>query len=299
VVGAVRFERTTSCTRNKRASQATLRPEPRNVRCWVLRGNATTIFPELLSGANPCWQYLRHLMTGTILNAAGILIGSVLGLAMKQPLAAPTQQMWKFALGALTMVAGLRLTWMSVGGGVLTVAQQLTIALLAMILGRLAGRGLRLQQWSNRLGQFAKKRIQSGASPAGQGRSEGFLVCAVLFCVTPLGLLGAVQDGLAGYWPTLAIKAAMDALAAMAFVSLFGWGVMLSVIPLVALQGTVSLLSGSLGLHLPPPLVDSINATGGLLVFTVAWVIWELKKVELVDYLPSLAFAPLLAWLWK
>src|SRR6185295_19043194 len=28
VVGAVRFELTTSCTRNKRASQATLRPEP-------------------------------------------------------------------------------------------------------------------------------------------------------------------------------------------------------------------------------------------------------------------------------
>ena len=28
MVGAVRFELTTSCTRNKRASQATLRPEP-------------------------------------------------------------------------------------------------------------------------------------------------------------------------------------------------------------------------------------------------------------------------------
>jgi hypothetical protein len=29
MVGAVRFELTTSCTRNKRASQATLRPDPR------------------------------------------------------------------------------------------------------------------------------------------------------------------------------------------------------------------------------------------------------------------------------
>ena len=28
MVGAVRFELTTSCTRNKRASQTTLRPEP-------------------------------------------------------------------------------------------------------------------------------------------------------------------------------------------------------------------------------------------------------------------------------
>src|SRR5262245_55353919 len=30
MVGAVRFELTTSCTRNKRASRATLRPEPRS-----------------------------------------------------------------------------------------------------------------------------------------------------------------------------------------------------------------------------------------------------------------------------
>ncbi len=29
MVGAVRFELTTSCTRNKRASQATLRPDPK------------------------------------------------------------------------------------------------------------------------------------------------------------------------------------------------------------------------------------------------------------------------------
>ncbi len=32
MVGAVRFELTTSCTRNKRASQATLRPEPEKLK---------------------------------------------------------------------------------------------------------------------------------------------------------------------------------------------------------------------------------------------------------------------------
>ena len=36
MVGAVRFELTTSCTRNKRASQATLRPDPKEeVTCRV------------------------------------------------------------------------------------------------------------------------------------------------------------------------------------------------------------------------------------------------------------------------
>ena len=36
MVGAVRFELTTSCTRNKRASQATLRPDPKGaITCRV------------------------------------------------------------------------------------------------------------------------------------------------------------------------------------------------------------------------------------------------------------------------
>jgi uncharacterized protein len=249
---------------------------------------------------NGCWQYpRRNRMTGTILNAAGILAGALLGLILRRPLSDATQQTWKFALGALTMFVGLRLTWASVGGGMGLMAKQLAIALAAMILGRLAGRGLRLQRISNRLGQFARKRMNWEARPPGRRSNEGFLVCTVLFCVTPLGVLGAVQDGMASYWPTLAIKGMLDALAAMAFVSLFGASVMLSVVPLFAFQGTVTLLSRSLAIHLPLPLVESLNITGGLLVFTVALVIWELKKVELVDYLPSLAFAPLLAWIWR
>ena len=46
-------------------------------------------------------------------------------------------------------------------------------------------------------------------------------------------------------------------------------------------------------------LIDPVNLIGGLLVCTIGLVIFDFKKVELADYLPSLAFAPLIAWLWK
>jgi uncharacterized membrane protein YqgA involved in biofilm formation len=92
----------------------------------------------------------------------------------------------------------------------------------------------------------------------------------------------------------------MDGLATMAFVTTFGWGVMLSVIPVVAYQGTITLSARFLGSLLEERgLIDSLNATGGMLVFCIALVILELKKIELADYLPSLAFAPLLTWLLK
>jgi uncharacterized membrane protein YqgA involved in biofilm formation len=43
-------------------------------------------------------------------------------------------------------------------------------------------------------------------------------------------------------------------------------------------------------------LVDSVNATAGLLIFCVALIILQLKKVAVADYFPSLALAPLLTW---
>ena len=49
----------------------------------------------------------------------------------------------------------------------------------------------------------------------------------------------------------------------------------------------------------PWPLIDAINAVDGLLIFCVALIILEMKKIQVADYYPSLLFAPLLAWgLW-
>jgi hypothetical protein len=94
----------------------------------------------------------------------------------------------------------------------------------------------------------------------------------------------------------------MDGMATMAFSKTFGRGVMLSAIPVLAWQGAIircaELLRPALE-HQPQPLIDSVNATVGLLVFCVALIILQLKKVAVADYLPSLALAPILTrWLW-
>ncbi len=109
-----------------------------------------------------------------------------------------------------------------------------------------------------------------------------------------------MQDGLIGNWQPLAVKMVMDGLAAMGFVGVFGWGVVLAALPVFVYQGTITLavhrLEPFLRAH---SLLDSVNAINGLLVFCVALIILELKKIELADYLPSLAMAPLITWLWQ
>ncbi|HMJ66587.1 MAG TPA: DUF554 family protein, partial [Candidatus Binatia bacterium] len=88
--------------------------------------------------------------------------------------------------------------------------------------------------------------------------------------------------------------------ATMALVSTLGWGVILAAVPVVAYQGTIT-LSARLLAHVleDRALMDSVNATGGMLVFCLALIILEIRKVEVADYLPSLLVAPLLTWWWR
>jgi uncharacterized protein len=220
-------------------------------------------------------------------------------LAGIKQLPASAQQLSKVGLGVLTIFVGLKITWGSLGGGSGHVMKQLVIVVLAMTVGRITGHWLGFQRLSNRLGQFAKEKISSAGAGAGRRFTDGFITCAVLYCVGPMSILGALQDGVGARWQVLGIKAVMDGLTTMAFVPMFGWSAMLAVVPVVAYQGTLTLGAVALASHWQQPLLDSVNATAGLLVFSIALVILEIKKVELADYLPSLAFAPLLTWVWK
>src|SRR5262245_60399852 len=238
-------------------------------------------------------------MIGTILNASATVVGGVSGLVVTKQLSLANQTVLKILLGAFTVYVGLSMSWQGLHGSLLQVLKQLTIVLLALILGNVTGKLLRIQRSLNHVGQYVKRKL--AGPPARSDRfNDGFLVCSLLFCAAPLSVIGALFDGLTADFKPLAVKAAMDGLATMAFVATFRWSPILSAIPVFAFQGTLALGARALQSFLERhALVDSINATGGLLVFCVALIMLELKKVELGDYLPSLAYAPLLTWLWR
>jgi uncharacterized membrane protein YqgA involved in biofilm formation len=235
-------------------------------------------------------------MTGAFLNAIGILLGGLFGLAQRAPLSARSQDFLRRALGAATAFFGLRLIWLNVNGSFWQCARQILIALLAIVLGNLAGKILRLQKISNRLGRFAGKLISSAQSGPPR-KAGGFNACAILFCAAPLGILGAVTEGLSGDFYLLAVKAVMDALAMTGFVKIFGWPSALSAFPVFIFLGAIMLVCQ----FCARPFLDShdlicpVGAAAGLVACAVALVIFEVRKVELANYLPALAVAPLLA----
>jgi len=238
-------------------------------------------------------------MVGAIINSAGIVLGGGLGLVLKKPVPARPQARVQFFLGVFTVWFGLKLTVTNLNGTIFQRLKLLGIVMLALVLGKLAGRILHLQKLSNAAGQFATRKMAA----AGSGRlNDGFQVTTALFCVAPLAMLGSVAEGLNGFSSVFIIKAIMDGLATLGFLATFGWGVTLSAIPVLAWQGAmiagVEWLEPVWKAH-TQPLRESVNATDGLLIFCVALIIFQLKKVAVAEYLPSLALTPLLTlWLW-
>jgi uncharacterized protein len=240
-------------------------------------------------------------VTGTLLNVAGIVIGGGAGLVWRKPLSPPNESFFKVTLSAFTVYYGLRLTWLSLNGSLAQILKQLAIAILALMLGKLTGQALRLQRMSNHLGQRARELITAAGTGGPSRLNDGFEVCALLFCAAPLAILGSIQDGLSHYFYPLAVKAVIEGLATMGLAAMFGWGVLLAALPVLAFQGTLTLVCAQ---YLEPflraqGLIDPINAVGGLLVFCVALVMLGLKRVALADYLPSLVYAGLISWLWR
>ena len=237
--------------------------------------------------------------TGAFLNAIGILLGGLFGLARRAPLSAGAQNFFRCALGAAAIVLGLRLLWLNINGTFLSCAKEIFTALLAVVLGNLTGKLLQLQKISNRLGRFAGNLIKSAQSSPPRKMSDGFNACAILFCAAPLGFLGALTDGLAGDFYLLAVKAVMDGLAMASFVKIFGWFSALSAFPAFLFLGAITF---ALQFYAKPfldthNLICPVNAAAGFVALAVAVVILEVRKVELANYLPALAVAPLLTWL--
>jgi uncharacterized membrane protein YqgA involved in biofilm formation len=238
-------------------------------------------------------------MIGTFLNAGAILVFGAWALLSKRQPSAKVQNALKGILGVATIIVGLRWTVVNLGsGGWSHFFKNVLIILLSLMLGRLVGQLLRLQKLSNRLGQFAKEKLEEAKPNQPQRFSTGFNVASLLFCLAPLAFLGAIADGTSEYWQVLAIKAVMDGLTILAFVATFSWGVVLSALPVLAFQGTLAMGARYFSAYLDPGMIASANATAGMVIFCVGLVILDLKKISLTDYLPSVLVAPAIVWLW-
>jgi len=243
-------------------------------------------------------------MTGTILNVATVLVGSVLGTVLGNRLPEKIRETVVHGLGLTTLVIGLSLALKT---------QNILIALASILLGGISGELLDIEAALERLGRWLEARSSRLKLPGSAATADatsrtanfvrGFLTASLLFCVGPMTIMGSIQDGLTGDFTLLAIKSTMDGFAALAFASSLGWGVAFSALTVLFYQGGITLGAGWLKAALTDPMINEMTAVGGILMLGIGLGLLEIKRIRVGNLLPALFIAPLIvalaAWLGR
>lgn len=236
--------------------------------------------------------------TGTAVNIATVLLGSVIGRYAGHLLPERTRQLVTDALGLVTLLiaatsamAVLDVEFAEAVGD----AAPLLIVLGSVLVGGIAGSLARIEERVEGVGGWLQRRLAGGASNADRRRFvEGFVVASLIFCTGPLTILGSLSDGLGLGADELYLKSVLDGFAAIAFAAAFGWGVAASAVTIAVVQGGLTLVGALLGDVLSEAQVAAITATGGVLLVGVAVRLLDLRRVAVADLLPALIVAPIL-----
>jgi uncharacterized membrane protein YqgA involved in biofilm formation len=229
-------------------------------------------------------------LTGTLLNVATVLAGTLIGLLIGSRMSVRMQSSLTTGLGLFTVLIGL-----SMGLRIFTdpdVRPGDDLAVLAAVLvGVAIGELLRLHDGLEWLGDWFQRRLASGDRPS--RIAEGFVTASIVFCVGPLTILGSLANGLTGDIQLLAIKSLLDGVASIAFAAALGPGVALSALTVLVVQGGISAAAFLLRDVMDPATILAVTAAGGIILLGVALRLLELKAVRVASFLPALVLAPI------
>ena len=241
---------------------------------------------------------------GTAVNMATVLVGTVIGVLVGHRFRQGTRDVVTDAIGLVTLLIAATAasavtddTWSRAVGDSAPMLIVLGSLVLGGITGSLLGIERRLEGFGGWLQGALQRRLRGRERPQGADRQrfiEGFVASSLVFCVGPLTVLGAINDGLGNGADQLYLKSALDGFTAIAFAASFGWGVGASVISLLVVQGSLTALGAVLGDVLSDAEVASLTAVGGLMLVGVALRLLRLKQLPVADLLPGLVFAPVL-----
>jgi uncharacterized membrane protein YqgA involved in biofilm formation len=228
-------------------------------------------------------------MTGTLINIATVLAGTLIGVTVGSRLPEGMRQRVLAGLGMVTLVIGvdLALAW-----GREDTSQSTPLYVLGgVLIGGMIGEALGIERRLEALGDQVQARLSSAE---GSTVSEGFVSASLLFCVGSLTVVGSIQDGLTGDYQTLATKAVLDGFAAIALAATLGWGVGLSIFTILIVQGGITLGAGVFDDVLQGEALAVLTSAGGVTIIGISLKLLELKDVRVGNFLPALVVAPCL-----
>ncbi|KMQ51139.1 hypothetical protein CHISP_1845 [Chitinispirillum alkaliphilum] len=163
--------------------------------------------------------------------------------------------------------------------------------IISLVTGAVIGELIGLEQKLLSIGNWLEhitKRYQSGE---GRDISRAFMTATLLYCVGAMAILGALDSGIRQDHTILYTKSILDGISAMIFAGTLGFGVIFSAIPVLLYQGSIalsaSLITSFISTEHLNLVISEITSVGGILIFGIGLNILHIKKINVVNLLPS------------
>ena len=229
------------------------------------------------------------MLTGTLVNAAGILLGGGAGLLVRRLMRRGVPERFSDIV-----MKGIGLCTIYIAATGLLDGSKSLVMILSVVIGAVLGEWLDLDGKIRALSEKLEKKFSR------QGDSsfaQGFMAATLLFCVGTMAIKGSLDVGLRGDHATLYAKSVMDTISACIFSSTLGFGVLFSVVPVILYQGAITLLASVAGPYLGDAVIAEMNTVGSLLLLGLSLDLLGIAHLKLMNYIPAM-FLPILLCLF-
>ena len=220
---------------------------------------------------------------GTLVNMAAILIGSGIGLLLKNGIPKRLQTTISSAVGLCVVfvgVTGAIKGLMNVSGTTFETKDTLVVV-ICMAIGAA-------------IGEWVKSKLPNGSSSS--NFTEAFVSTSLVFCIGAMAIVGSIEDGLNHDYTMLFTKAVMDGVLSIVFVASLGIGAAFSMFPVGIYQGSITLLAGLVKPYLTDLMIGRLSCIGSILIFALGLNLTIGTKIKIANMLPAV-FLPVIVCL--
>lgn len=222
-------------------------------------------------------------LSGAAVNVYLIIAGALIGVLFKKGIPEKIKNALLTGMGLCVFLIGV--------SGMLEKGSKILVIIISMAFGAVIGTALDLDKQVNRLGKYFESKFSKDGDTS--TFAEGFVSATLLFCVGAMLIVGSIESGVSGNNSTLYSKSVIDGISAAALASTLGIGVAFSALPILILEGGLTLLATAVGPYLTQDIITQMSVIGSLLIVGISLNMLGITKIKVMNFVPAI-FIPIL-----
>ncbi len=226
------------------------------------------------------------LKSGAVINFLLVILGSAIGLIFKKGIPEKLKNALFTGMAFCVMLIGI--------DGMLSEDNNILVIIISVALGAIIGELIDIDKWVNLLAQKIENKFNRNGGNT--KIAEGFVAATLLFCVGAMTVVGSIDSGISGNNATLYSKSLIDCISAIPLTASFGFGVMLSSLAVLIIEGGMTLLAVIIAPILTQEIILHMSTIGSMLIVALSLNMLGITKIKVMNYLPAI-FLPILIFI--